>query len=55
MLAYLSKGMTYNEIADATGLGRGTVKSHILLVYKRLGASNAQEAALKAKMLGLLK
>ena len=53
MLPYLSKGMTYNEIA-AAGLGRGTVKSHVLLVYKRLGVHNAQEAVVKAKMLGLL-
>jgi len=55
MLTYLSKGMSYNEIADAAGLGRGTVKSHVLLVYKRLGVCNAQEAVLKAKMLGMLK
>jgi LuxR family maltose regulon positive regulatory protein len=55
MLPYLSKGMAYSEIAGAAGLGRGTVKSHVLLLYKRLGVSNAQEAVLKAKMLGLLK
>ena len=54
MLLYLSKGMSYNEIAEAAGLGRGTVKSHVLLVYKRLGVRNAREAVVKAKMLGLL-
>ena len=54
MLKYLSKGMTYNEIAKTTNLGRGTVKSHILLMYKRLGVQGAQEAVIKAKMLGLL-
>jgi len=54
MLTYLSKGMTYGEIAEAVGLGRGTVKSHILLVYKRLGVQGAQEAVIKARMLGLL-
>jgi LuxR family maltose regulon positive regulatory protein len=54
MLEYLSKGMTYNEIAAATGLGHGTVKYHVLLTYKKLGVHNAEEAVLKARMLGLL-
>ena len=54
ILSYLSKGMTYQEIADATGTGRATIKTHVLLMYKRLGVKNAQEALVKAKMLGLL-
>ena len=48
------KNKSVNEIADAAGLGRGTVKSHVLLAYKRLGVHSAQEAVVKAKMLGLL-
>jgi LuxR family maltose regulon positive regulatory protein len=55
MLVCLSKGMTYNEIAEAAGLGRGTVKSHVLLLYKRLDVSNSREAVIKARLLGLLK
>jgi LuxR family maltose regulon positive regulatory protein len=55
MLTHLSRGMTYSEIAETVGLGRGTVKSHILLMYKRLGVQGAQEAVIKARMLGLLK
>ena len=54
MLQYLGKGMTYNEIAAATGIERATVKYHILLVYKALGVHDAEEAVLKAKMVGLL-
>ena len=54
MLSYLTKGMSYREIAVAVGLGHGTVKSHVLSVYKRLGVQNAQEAVVKAKALGLL-
>jgi len=54
MLLYLSKGMTYREIADATGIGCSTVKTHVLRIYKRLGVNNAQEALVKAKMLGIL-
>ena len=54
ILPYLSKGLTYNEIGDALGIGRDTVKTHIRHLYRRLGVHNAQEAVLKAKMLGLL-
>ncbi|MCL2003173.1 MAG: LuxR C-terminal-related transcriptional regulator [Oscillospiraceae bacterium] len=54
MLTYLSKGMTYSEIAAATGLARGTVKAHVLLVYKRLEVHDAEEAVVKAKMFGIL-
>jgi LuxR family maltose regulon positive regulatory protein len=53
MLQYLSKGMTYSEIAAATGIGRATVKYHVLLVYKALGVHDAEEAVIKAKMMGL--
>jgi LuxR family maltose regulon positive regulatory protein len=54
MLEYLNKGMSYNEIADKTGIVRGTVKRHILLLYKQLGVNSGEEAVIKAKMLGLL-
>jgi LuxR family maltose regulon positive regulatory protein len=54
MLEYLNKGMSYNEIADETGIVRGTVKRHILLLYKQLGVNSGEEAVIKAKMLGLL-
>jgi len=53
MLLYLSKGMTYREIADAIGITRATVKHHVLSLYGRLGVNNAREAILKAKMFGL--
>jgi len=54
MLPYLNKGMTYSEIAKATGVERSTVKYHVLQCYKRLNVHDAQEAIVKAKMLGLL-
>jgi LuxR family maltose regulon positive regulatory protein len=54
MLQYLGKGMTYNEIAAATGIRRATVKYHVLLVYKALGVHDAHEAVMKAKMMGLV-
>jgi LuxR family maltose regulon positive regulatory protein len=54
MLQYLSKGMTYSEIAAETGIGRATVKYHLLLVYKQLGVHDAEEAVVKSRVLGLL-
>ena len=54
MLDFLKDGKSYNEIAETTGLGRGTVKSYILNVYKRLEVHTAKEAVIKAKMLGLM-
>ena len=54
MLEYLGKGMSYNEIADKTGILRGSAKSTILLLYKQLGVHSAEEAVMKAKMMGLL-
>ncbi|MCL1819270.1 MAG: LuxR C-terminal-related transcriptional regulator [Oscillospiraceae bacterium] len=54
MLPYLNKKMSYGEIADATGVGYDTVKTHVRLLYRRLGVHSASEAVIKAKMLGLL-
>ncbi|MCL2096329.1 MAG: LuxR C-terminal-related transcriptional regulator [Oscillospiraceae bacterium] len=54
MLRYLDGGMSYREIAVETGLNYDTVKTHVRLAYKRLGVHNANEAAVKAKALGLL-
>ena len=53
ILSYLKKGITYNEIAAAMGLGHNTVKSHVRLLYKNLGVRTAQEAVIKAKALEL--
>ena len=54
MLPYLDKSMSYNEIAESTGLSRTTIKSHLRLLYKRLNVHTAQEAVIKAKTLGIL-
>ena len=54
MLECLNKGMSYREIAAETGLKHGPVKTHVLLMYKQLGVNNAEDAVVKAKILGLL-
>ena len=53
MLPYLSKGMSYAEIADETGLGYNAIKSYVRLLYKALGVHDAKQAVSKAKALGL--
>lgn len=55
MLRYLQKGMSYSQMAQHEGTGHGTVKSHVLQMYKKLDVHTAEEAIAKAKMLGLLK
>ena len=54
MLLYLSKGMTYREIADATKTAHSSAKANVLRMYKRLGVNNAAEALVKAEILGML-
>lgn len=54
MLDYLQKGMSYSEIADQEGVKHGTVKTHVLRMYKTLEVHTAEEALAKARMLGLL-
>ncbi|MCL1904345.1 MAG: LuxR C-terminal-related transcriptional regulator [Oscillospiraceae bacterium] len=54
MLIFLDKGMSYGEIAAQTGTVYGTVKGHVLLLYKKLGVHNAEDAVVKGKVLGLI-
>ena len=53
MLGYLHRGMSYSEIAEQEGVKRGTVKTHVLQMYKTLEVHNAKDALAKAQMLGL--
>ena len=54
MLRYLAQGKSYEGIAEAAGLKRTTIKSHIMNLYKRLGVHNAEEAIVKGKIMGVL-
>lgn len=42
------------EIAEETGLSIPTIKSHTSLAYRKLGVTNAMDAVLKARELGLI-
>jgi len=50
----LCKGKSYNEIADELVIKRTTLRSHIALIYKKLGVSNGIDAVKKIKTLNLI-
>lgn len=47
IMALLSKGLLYKEIAKSMGISIQTVKSHLKHIYPKLNASNRTEAILK--------
>lgn len=49
VLEQLSKGLSYNQIADNLILSSGTVRKHIENIYKKLQVHNKIEAVQKAK------
>jgi DNA-binding NarL/FixJ family response regulator len=51
VLSHLSKGYSYQEIADALFISLSTVRTHLYRIYTKLHVSNRHEALLKAKML----
>jgi DNA-binding NarL/FixJ family response regulator len=54
VLAYLADGLTNRQIATAMVVSLATVKTHLVHVYAKLGASNRNEALGRALSLGLL-
>lgn len=54
MLNYLARGYKNAEISEMTGLSLPTIKTHTSLAYKKLGVTNAMDAVLKARELGLI-
>ena len=50
----LCVGKSYNEIAEEVGVKRTTLRSHIALIYKKLGVTNGIDAVKKIKALNLL-
>jgi len=54
VLEHLSKGLSYNLIADNLILSTGTVRKHIENIYKKLQVHNKLEAVQKAKKNNLI-
>lgn len=51
VLALLSKGLLYKEIADRMGVSHETVKKHLKNIYQKLHVNNKIEALNKFKLL----
>ena len=54
VLEQLSKGLSYNAIADNLILSTGTIRKHIENIYKKLQVHNKLEAVQKAKKNNLI-
>jgi DNA-binding CsgD family transcriptional regulator len=54
VLEYLAKGHSYDDIALALDLSVNTVRTHVRIIYERLGASSKVEAVVAAIELRLL-
>jgi DNA-binding CsgD family transcriptional regulator len=47
VIAELSKGLGYKEIAGKIFISRETVKQHLKNIYRKMGVRNRVEASLK--------
>lgn len=54
ILELLEKGATTKQVADILCLSENTIKTHIRMMYEKLGASSRTECLSKAKELNLL-
>lgn len=54
MLELIAKGMSYEQVADSTGISYGTVRKHLENIYKKLNVHSKLEAVNKAQKDGLL-
>lgn len=54
ILEQISTGMSYEQVANNTGISYGTVRKHLENIYKKLNVHSKLEAVNKAKKDGLL-
>lgn len=54
VLALVSQGLTYTEVADALNISPHTVHSHIKKIYEKLQAKDRNDAILKARRKGII-
>ena len=54
ILGLLQRGHSYDDIGVALGLSVNTVRSHLRIIYERLGAASKVEAVMIGMELGLL-
>jgi DNA-binding CsgD family transcriptional regulator len=54
ILGLMAAGMTNPQIAVQLVIGAGTVKTHTLHIYRKLGVANRTQAIVRAQALGIL-
>lgn len=54
VMRYLCDGLTQKGIAEEMGLKPSAIKSHMILIYKKLDVSNSVDAMIKIRELGIL-
>lgn len=52
VLLGLTKGFTYNEIAQILGVSQNTVRSHVKSLYSKFDVNSRSEAVLEALRMG---
>ncbi len=55
VLGRCSRGLSNKEIGDQLAVTEGTVKGHLVHVYRKLNVRNRTGAVAKARQMGLLK
>jgi DNA-binding NarL/FixJ family response regulator len=54
VLRLMVQGQTNPKIADALGIGKGTVKAHVQRILAKLGVTDRTQAAVRAVQLGFV-
>ena len=55
ILASITRGLSNDDIAQQLGIGKASIKTHILTLFQKLGAANRAEAVAIALRKHLLK
>jgi len=54
VLAMISKGFRYNEIADSLGISTNTIRAHIRNIYRKMAVKSRSEAVFEASKMGII-
>lgn len=55
VLRFCSRGLSNQEIGDQLAVTIGTIKGHLVHIYRKLNVRNRTGAVAKARQMGLLK
>jgi len=54
VLAMISKGLRYSEIANSLGISTNTIRAHIRNIYRKMSVKSRSEAVFEASKLGII-